>query len=87
MPLAPYRRVLSAPALRQALVLGVLVRIPIFAGGVILTLHVVQTLGRSYGAAGLVSAAATVCIAVSGPWRGRLLDSRGLRRVVRPRWS
>lgn len=84
MPLDPYRRVLSVPALRQALVLGVLVRIPIFAGGVLLTLHVVQTLGRSYGAAGLVTAAATVCIAVSGPWRGRLLDAKGLRRVVLP---
>jgi MFS family permease len=84
MPLVPYRRVLSVPALRQALVLGVLVRIPIFAGGVILTLHVVQTLHRSYGAAGFVSAAATVCIAISGPWRGRLLDSKGLRRVVMP---
>jgi MFS family permease len=84
MPFDPYRRVLSVPALRQALVLGILVRIPIFAGGVILTLHVVQTLGRSYGAAGLVSAAATLCIAVSGPWRGRLLDTRGLRQVVLP---
>ena len=84
MPLDPYRRVLSVPALRQALVLGVLVRIPIFAGGVLLTIHVVQTLGRSYGAAGLVSAAATLCIAVSGPWRGRLLDSKGLRPVVLP---
>ncbi|MEP7035793.1 MAG: MFS transporter [Dermatophilaceae bacterium] len=84
MPLDPYRRVLSVPALRQALVLGVLVRIPIFAGGVILTLHVVQTLHRSYAEAGFVSAAATICIAVSGPWRGRLLDSKGLRRVVVP---
>jgi MFS family permease len=84
MPLDPYRRVLSVPALRQALVLGVLVRIPIFAGFVILTLHVVQTLGRSYGAAGLLTAAATLCIAVSGPWRGRLLDTKGLRRVVLP---
>ena len=84
MPLDPYRRVLSVPALRQALVLGILVRIPIFAGGVLLTLHVVQALGRDYGSAGLVSAAATLCIAVSGPWRGRLLDSKGLRRVVLP---
>jgi predicted MFS family arabinose efflux permease len=84
MPLGPYRRVLSVPALRQALVLGIMVRIPIFAGGVLLTLHVVQTLGRSYGAAGLVSGAATICIAVSGPWRGRLLDTKGLRRVVLP---
>ena len=84
MPLSPYRRVLSVPAMRQALALGILVRIPIFAGGVLLTLHVVQTLHRNYGAAGLVTAAATICIAVSGPWRGRLLDTRGLRRVVMP---
>jgi len=84
MPLDPYRRVLAVPALRQALVLGILVRIPIFAGGVLLTLHVVQTLHRDYGSAGLVSAAATLCIAVSGPWRGRLLDTKGLRRVVLP---
>jgi predicted MFS family arabinose efflux permease len=84
MPLDPYRRVLSVPAMRQALALGILVRIPIFAGGVLLTLHVVQTLHREYGAAGLVTAAATVCIAVSGPWRGRLLDTKGLRRVVLP---
>jgi MFS family permease len=70
--------------MRQALILGILVRIPIFAGGVLLTLHVVQTLHRDYGAAGLVTAAATVCIAVSGPWRGRLLDTKGLRRVVLP---
>jgi MFS family permease len=84
VPLDPYRRVLSFPAMRQALILGILVRIPIFAGGVLLTLHVVQTLDRTYGAAGLVTAAATVCIAVSGPWRGKLLDTRGLRRVVLP---
>jgi MFS family permease len=84
MPIAPYRRVLAVPSLRQVLLLGLLVRIPIFAGGVVLTLHVVQFLGRSYGAAGLVTAAATVAIAVSGPWRGRLLDRRGLRRVVLP---
>jgi MFS family permease len=84
MPIGPYRRVLAVPSLRQVLLLGLLVRIPIFAGGVVLTLHVVQSLGRSYGAAGLVTAAATVAIAVSGPWRGRLLDRRGLRRVVLP---
>jgi MFS family permease len=82
--LARYRRVLGIAALRQTLVLGFLVRMPIFAGGVVLTLHVVSHLHRSYGAAGLVSAAATLAIAVSGPWRGRLLDRRGLRRVVLP---
>ena len=64
--------------------LGFLVRMPIFAGGVVLTLHVVSHLGRPYAAAGLVSAAATIAIAISGPWRGRLLDRKGLRRVVVP---
>jgi MFS family permease len=79
-----YRRLLTRAALRRALVLGFLVRMPIFAGGVVLTLHVVTALHRSYAAAGLVSAPATLAIAVSGPWRGRLLDQVGLRRVVVP---
>jgi predicted MFS family arabinose efflux permease len=61
-----------------------LVRIPLFASGVVLTLHVVTKLHRDYGYAGLVEATSTVCIAISGPWRGRLLDRMGLRRVVLP---
>ena len=84
MTLAPYQRVLALRAARNAIILGILVRVPLFAGGVVLTLHVVATLGRNYGQAGLVSAGATVCIAISGPWRGRLLDRVGLRRVVIP---
>ena len=36
--LSRYRRVLAIPAVRQALVLGLLVRMPIFAGGVVITL-------------------------------------------------
>jgi predicted MFS family arabinose efflux permease len=46
--------------------------------------HVVTTLDRSYAAAGVLTGMATVAIAVSGPWRGRLLDRLGLRRVVAP---
>lgn len=82
--LAPYQRALAHRGLRTALVLGVLVRAPIFAGGILLTIHVVTTLGRSYASAGLLTAVATVAIAVSGPWRGKLLDRFGLRRVVAP---
>ena len=82
--LAPYRRALSSRPLRTAIVLGTLVRGPVFASGVLLTVHVVTSLGRSYTAAGLLTAFATVAIAVSGPWRGRLLDRLGLRRVVGP---
>lgn len=84
MSLRPYRTVLNNAAARQVLLLGFLLRIPIFSAGVILTLHVVQTLGRSYTDAGLVAAVATLAIAISGPWRGRLLDRLGLRRVVLP---
>ncbi len=82
--LAPYRRALASRRLRTILVLGTLVRGPVFASMVLLTVHVVTTLGESYAAAGALSAAATVAIAVSGPWRGRLLDRLGLRRVVLP---
>ena len=84
MSLAPYRVVLAAPGLRSALLLGTLVRIPVFSAGVLLTVHVVTTLGGTYAAAGLLAAVATVAIAVSGPWRGRLLDRIGLRAVVLP---
>lgn len=84
MDLGAYRPVLANRDTRNALLLGFLIRVPMWAGGVILTLHVVSSLGRAYGAAGLVTAASTVAIAVSGPWRGRLLDRIGLRRTVGP---
>ncbi|KGN34542.1 permease [Knoellia sinensis KCTC 19936] len=84
MSIAPYRAVLASRDLRAALILGSLVRIPVFSAGVLLTVHVVTTLERSYAAAGLLASVATVAIAVSGPWRGRLLDRVGLRRVVLP---
>jgi MFS family permease len=82
--LRPYRHVLAIQDLRRALLLGFLIRVPMWAAGVLLTLHVVAAMGRSYAAAGLVTAAATVAIAISGPWRGRLLDRVGLRRTVGP---
>ncbi|GAA1986735.1 MFS transporter [Terrabacter lapilli] len=84
MNLGAYRPVLADRDTRNALLLGFLIRVPMWAGAVILTLHVVTSLGRSYGEAGLVTAASTVAVAVSGPWRGRLLDRIGLRRTVGP---
>ena len=79
-----YRHVLRVPGLVPVLVLGLLVRMPFFAAGLVLTVHVVSTLGRSYGEAGLVSAAFTIALALSAPWRGRLLDRLGLRRTLAP---
>ncbi|MDE9367460.1 MFS transporter [Luteipulveratus sp. YIM 133132] len=84
MSIAPYRRVLAVAQTRRILLIAFLLRIPIMGAGVLLTLHVTGSLGRSWTDAGLVSGAATVAIAVSGPWRGRLLDRIGLRRVVLP---
>lgn len=80
MALSNYRSVLAVPAIRRALIFGVLVRIPMWAGSVVLTLHVVGHLNRSYADAGLFIAAATIATAISGPWRGRRLDQLGLRR-------
>ena len=62
--LAPYRRALTSRPLRTILVLGTLVRGPVFASGVLITVHVVTTLGHSYAAAGALAAAATIAIAV-----------------------
>ncbi|WP_446665760.1 MFS transporter [Flexivirga sp. B27] len=84
MSFSPYQRVLNISDARRVLLLGLLLRIPIASAAVVLTLHVVQSLHRSYSEAGLVAAGATLAIAISGPWRGRLLDRLGLRRVVLP---
>jgi MFS family permease len=69
---------------RRVLLLGIVMRIPLWATNVVITLHVVGHLERSYGAAGLLSAVVTVALAVSAPWRGRRLDQVGLRRTVAP---
>ncbi|MFF0491406.1 MFS transporter [Nocardia sp. NPDC003482] len=79
-----YREVLSAAAVRNVLLLGVLVRIPFFAATVLLALHVVQTLHGSYAQAGALATVVTLCTAASGPWRGRMLDRLGLRRTLAP---
>lgn len=84
MGLQGYRAVLRLRDVRNVLLLGLVVRIPLWAANVVLVLHVVAHLGRSYGAAGLLSAVATVTLAISGPWRGRRLDRVGLRRALAP---
>lgn len=84
MPATRYGPVLANRRVRMLLVVGFLLRIPMFGVAVVLTLHVVQSLHRSWAQAGLVAAVATLAIAISGPWRGRLLDTIGLRRVVAP---
>ena len=84
MGFAAYARLLRVPAIRQILTLTLLSRTPLWAGNVVVTLHVVSHLGRSYAAAGLVSAVQAVMLCLSGPFRGRRLDRLGLRRAVAP---
>lgn len=73
----------QGPVLRLILV-AMVARIPHAAAGVVLTLHVVNTMGLGYGAAGGVAAAVTVGMALGAPWRGRQVDIIGLRRALIP---
>lgn len=79
-----YRRLWAIPVVRNTILVGMLSRIPQFALGVVLTLHIVGNLRPSYSAAGLVAGVYTVAAAVAGPWRGHLLDRHGLRRTLVP---
>lgn len=79
-----YRGVLRITAARRLLLVTMIARLPNTAAGMVLTLHVVETLGRSYADAGLVAATFTLGIALGGPWRGRLLDRVGVRWTLVP---
>jgi len=81
---AVYRDLLRIRAVRTLLLVGMIARFPHSAAGVLLTLHVVQTLDRGYAEAGAVAAVVTIGIAVGAPWRGRRIDSAGLRRALIP---
>ncbi|MDM7856222.1 MFS transporter [Cellulomonas alba] len=80
----PYSAVLRLPGVARLYGVGFVARIPAAMVGVVLTLHVVSTLGHGYGQAGVVSGALTVGMAIGSPWRGRLVDRFGLRRAIAP---
>jgi len=84
MGFSTYAEFARNPVVRRILLLGLLIRIPLWAAGVVLTLHVVSHLDRSYTEAGLVEMVLCIALAVSGPWRGRRLDRVGLRATVTP---
>lgn len=84
MALSEYRSVLSLREVRRILLIGLVLRVPLWAANVTLTLQVVAHLHESYAAAGILDGCATVALAISGPWRGRRLDRVGLRRAVAP---
>lgn len=82
MSFKTYADLWRIPDVRRILVLGLFLRIPMPASAVIVTLHVVGPLDRSYAEAGLVSTALAIAMAISAPWLGRLLDRLGLRRTL-----
>lgn len=82
--LAPYSELLRRPHVLRLVLVALVARIPHAATGVVLTLHVVTTLDRGYGQAGIVAAAMTIGAAIGAPWRGRRVDSLGLRRALVP---
>lgn len=84
MGFSTYAEFARNAVVRRILVLGLLIRIPLWAAGVVLTLHVVTHLDRSYTEAGLVEMVLCIALAISGPWRGRRLDRIGLRATVAP---
>ncbi len=84
MNFAGYRELLSMAPVRRLLLVAMVARIPHAAAGVLVTLHVVDTMGLGYGAAGGVAAAVTVGIALGAPWRGKRVDLVGLRRALVP---
>ncbi|WP_104172454.1 MFS transporter [Arthrobacter sp. Y81] len=84
MNFALYKELLAIKPVRRLLIVGMIARIPHSAAGVLLTLHIVLTLGEGYAAAGAAAAVMTIGIAVGAPWRGRRVDTVGLRRALIP---
>ncbi|MFF5243168.1 MFS transporter [Streptosporangium sp. NPDC000095] len=84
MAFEPYRRLLAIPGVRSLLLVGMVARIPSTAIAITLTMHVVDPsgLGLGFAAAGLVTMASTVGMAVGSPLAGRFVDSHGLRPVL-----
>lgn len=79
-----YADVLRAPGTVPLYIAAFLARIPMMAVPLVLTLLVVEGLGRSYAEAGIVAAVETVGAGLGAPWRGRMIDSLGVRRALLP---
>lgn len=79
-----YRDVIAIREVWTTLLLSALIRIPIFSLGIVMSVHVVSSLHLDYVRAGAVTTVVTVATMISGPWRGSMVDRRGLRRTMLP---
>jgi predicted MFS family arabinose efflux permease len=77
-----YRRILAVPGMRRTMLLAYLVKLPVIAIPIVLTLQVSVGIGRGLGSAGLVIAGWLVGATVGSPFIGRAVDRWGLRPVV-----
>ncbi|GAA2378704.1 MFS transporter [Catellatospora methionotrophica] len=82
MTIEPYRKILGLPGVRALMLVGLIARVPVIAAGIVLTLHVVNTMHLGYAQAGLVGTASTLGTAIGSPLAGRLIDRHGLRPVL-----
>ena len=80
--LSRYRTVLALPGVGALMALMLAARIPVTANSMVLTLHVVLSLHRGYGAAGIAGAMITIGTAAGAPVLGRLIDTIGLRATL-----
>jgi MFS family permease len=78
-----YARVLRAPHARALLIAELPARLPVGINGLAIVLFLREHTG-SYASAGAVAAAFGLAVGVSSPLIGRLIDRRGLARVVIP---
>jgi MFS family permease len=78
-----YARVLRAPHARALLLAELPARLPIGINGLAIVLFCREHTG-SYAAAGAVAAAFGLAVGVTAPLLGRMIDKRGLVRVVVP---
>jgi MFS family permease len=79
-----YRELLRLPGIPRLLAIGLIARLPHAASGVIFSMHVVYTLDRDFFDAGVLTTFLAVGYAIGMPWRGRVVDRKGLRRALAP---
>ncbi|WP_369745544.1 MFS transporter [Paenarthrobacter sp. AMU7] len=84
MNFALYKELLAVKPVRRLLIVGMVSRIPHSAAYLLLTLHIVLSLDEGYAAAGAAAAVMTIGIALGAPWRGRRVDTVGLRKALMP---
>lgn len=82
MRFAQYRTVLGIRGVPSVTLLMALLRLPISAVPLVVTLHVVQELGLGYAAAGTAAAVITIGTAIAAPIQGQISDRWGIRRLL-----